>query len=425
MRLLASVLKDWLVLSRDRAGLAILFLMPTIMVVIMAIVQDAPFRDYQEHQLELLILDLDKGPISNALISGLDSTEAFKVIRSEQTVGPDEVALTNAVNEGKYQIGLVLDKGLSDEMDESVEQQIQALLGVGSTPVKQTNIEELPKITIVLDPATKRTFRTTIRIALRRFLDQIEGKMLLEELAASMSELTGSEQSVPPRIQSMIALEERVAGIEVTEGSVPSNSTQHNVPAWTVFAIFFIVLPITGNIVRERTSGTYMRLRTMSVPMAFFHGGKLVSFSLVSLAQTLLIILIGLLLLPAFGLERLQLGSGAFPLFIATISIGVAATSFGLLVGSIFHTHQQATVFGVVCVVIMAAMGGIWVPLYVMPDSMQQIGGLSPMNWSLESFNMVFLRGSSALEVLSGTYKLWIFSLVCIAGTLLISRRAA
>jgi ABC-2 type transport system permease protein len=41
------------------------------------------------------------------------------------------------------------------------------------------------------------------------------------------------------------------------------NATQHNVPAWTIFAMFFIVMSLGGSVVREKVSGSFIRLKTM------------------------------------------------------------------------------------------------------------------------------------------------------------------
>ncbi|MFM1875701.1 MAG: hypothetical protein RL266_1438, partial [Bacteroidota bacterium] len=88
----------------------------------------------------------------------------------------------------------------------------------------------------------------------------------------------------------------------------------------------------------------------------------------------------------------------------------------------IFKTLHQAAIFGIVSVVIMAALGGIWVPLYIMSDTMIFVGHLSPMNWAMEAFNGVFLRGETGAEIISGSFKLWAFGIVCFAGSLLLER---
>lgn len=128
--------------------------------------------------------------------------------------------------------------------------------------------------------------------------------------------------------------------------------------------------------------------------------------------------------MPSIGLAKLDMGSGSIPLLYVAVVVGLAATSYGLLVGTIFKTLHQAAIFGVVTVVIMAALGGIWVPLYIMSDTMVFIGGLSPMNWAMEAFNGVFLRGENLSEIISGSLKLWIFGLVCFSASLILERNS-
>jgi ABC-2 type transport system permease protein len=204
---------------------------------------------------------------------------------------------------------------------------------------------------------------------------------------------------------------------------VANNSTQHNVPAWTVFAMFFIVIPLAGNMVRERTAGTITRLRTMPASMFHFYAGKLLSYSGVGLLQALLMISVGFWLMPHLGLAKLDLGSGLIPLIYVSIVVGVASTGYGLLIGTLFKTLHQAAIFGIVSVVIMAALGGIWVPLYIMSDTMIFIGHLSPMNWAMEAFNDVFLRGKELTQIIANTWHLWLFGAVCFGTSLILENK--
>jgi ABC-2 type transport system permease protein len=50
---------------------------------------------------------------------------------------------------------------------------------------------------------------------------------------------------------------------------------------------------------------------------------------------------------------------------------------------------------GAVSIVIMAAIGGIMVPVYVMPRFMQQASAISPLAWGLGAFQELFVRGGS------------------------------
>ncbi|MGB1318201.1 MAG: ABC transporter permease, partial [Flavobacteriales bacterium] len=82
MKLLASIKKEWLLLIRDKGGLGILFLMPMVLVVVMAVVQDAPFRDYQEQQIPVLFVNEDSGDISQQIMKAIEGGQTFYVIDS-------------------------------------------------------------------------------------------------------------------------------------------------------------------------------------------------------------------------------------------------------------------------------------------------------------------------------------------------------
>jgi ABC-2 type transport system permease protein len=96
----------------------------------------------------------------------------------------------------------------------------------------------------------------------------------------------------------------------------------------------------------------------------------------------------------------------------------LAALGYGILVGTIARTHQQAAAFGSVSVVILAALGGLWVPVYFFTDTMKEIASFSPLNWAHKGFLDIFLRGSSIVEIFPEIFKLLLFFVitVCIAG---------
>jgi len=178
------------------------------------------------------------------------------------------------------------------------------------------------------------------------------------------------------------------------------NSTQHNIPAWTLFAIFFIILPLSINMVNEKNQGTFLRLRTHPVSYATVLGGKALVFLFVSLIQFALMLMVGIYLFPVMGLPQLDI-SGRLPLlFVVAFFVGLAAVGLGLLLGTIAKSQEQSAPFGATFVVILAAIGGVWVPVFAMPKFMQALSNLSPMNWGLNAFYDVFLRNVGFTEIL-------------------------
>jgi ABC-2 type transport system permease protein len=65
------------------------------------------------------------------------------------------------------------------------------------------------------------------------------------------------------------------------------------------------------------------------------------------------------------------------------------------MLGTVARTFEQAAMFGSISVVIAAALGGIMVPVYAMPLTMQSISRFSPMAWGLNGYLELFVRGGN------------------------------
>lgn len=425
-RLWAATIKEILVLLRDRAGLAVLFAMPLGLVIIMAVVQDAPFRDYTEQQIPVLFLNNDGGEVAQLVRQGLKNSGVFIPSDSLNEQPVAEAALRESVRKGDYQLGIIIPEGTTAAMQQKVDALVnQTLAGLmpNETARDTNSLSDTLEIVLVVDPTAKSAFRNSIRSSIGQFLEKVESDMLVRTFSRELQQLTGVANEVKLEGGSVITIRESLAAKTELAGEVAGNSVQHNVPAWTIFAMFFIVIPMATNMLRERDSGTMQRLRVMSGSLAHYFGGKLLAYLLVCTAQMVLMVLVGMFFLPQLGLDALSLGAQPFALIPAALVISVAAISFGMLMGASFRTHQQALVTGIVSVVILAALGGIWVPLQIMPETLQHIGGLSPLAWSFDAFNVVFLRGGGFAELLPHIVPLFCFAMVSLTLAVLMLKR--
>ena len=118
---------------------------------------------------------------------------------------------------------------------------------------------------------------------------------------------------------------------------------------------------------------------------------------------------VGMVFLPMMGLPVLQLGAHPEALVLLSVVVALAATGYGVLLGTVATSHEQAASFGSVSVIILAAIGGIWVPVYMMPAVMQKISVISPLNWGLDGFYDVFLRGAGLPDILKPSLLLLLF----------------
>ena len=183
-------------------------------------------------------------------------------------------------------------------------------------------------------------------------------------------------------------------------------------PAWLIFSMFFVVIPISTTFILEKQYGTFQRLRTMPVPGSYILIGKLAPYLLINLIQTLLMFLVGIYILPLVGGQGITLGSNAWLLLPMTFSVSVLAISFALFVATLVKTTEQASATGGLSNIIFAAIGGIMVPTFVMPEMMQSFARLSPMNWGLEGFLEIILREGSFTSITPFIIKLLVFAIV-------------
>ena len=416
MKLLYSIYKEYKVLTRDRAGLAITFIMPTVLILIITLIQDTTFRSVNEASVPLLIVDRDHDSLSNVLEISLIKSKFFVITKKQLS---DEET-KKEIATGHFFIGIIIPENTSKKLREKSSARISKLLGSfsGDTSAVAEPLDTSKlKVQLYFDPITKKSFKTTISNSIERIISQIEMQSMVSSLNQKMKEsfplATPSKLELTP----IVSLTEEYASYN--NSTIIPNSVQHNVPAWTLFAMFFICIPLAGNIIRERDDGSAFRLLTMPGSYMIVILGKMLTYVIVSLIQFALMLCVGVFILPLLGLQELNIGNNLPMLFLVAFSSGLAATGFGLLVGTIATSHDQASLFGAVFVIILAAIGGIWVPTFVMPEVMKKIAVISPLNWGLEAFYGIFLRNFGFKEIFPEVAKLLLFFAASLGGSYL------
>lgn len=404
MKLLYSIYKEYKVLTRDRAGLAITFIMPTVLILIITLIQDTTFRSVNEASVPLLIVDRDNDSLSIALEKSLINSKFFVITKKQMT---DEETKTE-IAKGTYFIGVIIPENTSKKLREKSGARVTKLLNSFSGDSTETAVDTNKlNVQLFFDPITKKSFKTTVSNSFERIISQIEMQSMMSALNEKMQESFPLAKPSPLEITPIVNLKEDYASYN--NSSIIPNSVQHNVPAWTLFAMFFICIPLAGNIIKERDDGSAFRLLTMPGSYMIVILGKMLTYVIVSLIQFALMLCVGVFVLPMMGMPELNIGNSLPVLFLVAFASGLAATGFGLLVGTIATSHDQASLFGAVFVIILAAIGGIWVPTFVMPEVMKKISVISPLNWGLEAFYGIFLRGSGFKEIFPEVAKLLAF----------------
>src|SRR4051812_25409759 len=104
MKLAYSIYKECIVLMRDKAGMAITFIMPTVLILIMTLIQDSTFKSVNEGSVPLLLVDRDHDSLSHTLERSLMNSKFFVITKKQFT---DEQA-KEEIAKGRYFIGIVV-----------------------------------------------------------------------------------------------------------------------------------------------------------------------------------------------------------------------------------------------------------------------------------------------------------------------------
>jgi len=378
-KFLILLFKDVLLVIRDKAGMGFLFVMPVTLVFIMTILQENAYRTLRNNNLELIVQNNDNDSLGNFIVQQLKTSGVFKIDIKDDN---PKINIEGQVAKGRYKVGIIVPDSLTYFTGKLIDQSLEAAFN-GEDSVRSDITP--PDIEIFFDPVIRASYMLMIKSMLKEINSSFRNKLLIKELNDRIPFLESEL-----KIDNIVSIREKFAS--GGKYSVIPNSVQHNIPAWMLFAMFFIVTSLAGNMVKEREDGSFKRLQFMHLPYGIYISSKVTAYLLVCLVQFILMLLTGIYVMPLIGFPALSVGDGLIPLLLIGLTSAMAAAGFGIFTGTIAGTYQQAAAFGALSVLILAAIGGIWVPVFMMPDFMQVVSKLSPMNWGIEGFYNVLVR---------------------------------
>ncbi|HTE41315.1 MAG TPA: ABC transporter permease [Steroidobacteraceae bacterium] len=377
--LIACIVKELRLLRHDVHGLALLFVMPAAFILVMSLALKDQFEARTAKRLTVAVMDLDQTPLSRKLVDRLRNSEAFAIIEPPTGSTPREKFV------------LTLDQGYQLAMMGSQPSTGLVSLNVAADVAQQTQMIVVAAVREALGRQGVEELVQTLRNVLQLLNPQ--------QAQSTQSDVTEGMLNV------------RYA---YGAGEQAPSAVQQNVPAWLVFAIFFVVIPVSNSVIRERQLGTLRRLKTTRVGNTTLLLGKLIPYFGINQLQVAIMLLIGMVGVPLLGGDALVRNGSAPALLMISAAVSLAALGYALLIAVIAKTTEQATVIGGAGNIILAAIGGIMVPKFVMPAGMQKLADFSPMSWGLDGFLDVLLRGGNVQSVLPETLKLAALGLVAL-----------
>ncbi|MGE4512219.1 MAG: ABC transporter permease [Chryseobacterium sp.] len=414
-KLWRSFVKEILLLKRDIGGIVIIFVMPLLLIITITLIQDSTFKNLEGSKIPIIFIDNDKSEVSKNIKQELESSKSFELLTNFT-----EKSAQDAVFGGDYQMAIVIPENLTKDINSNIDSKVQTIvssfgLESDSSAVKK-NVSKAKDIHLYFDPATNIGFKNNVMNAVNKMVFEIENKKIYK----AFQDQLGTTENLAEN-KNLISFKEITPKKGKTD--VMPNSVQHNVPAWALFAIFFIVVPLSINLVKEKSQGTSVRARISPTPYFIHILGKTFTYLIICVIQFLLMVAVGIYLFPYMDLPQFDVTGKMFQLIVVTIFAGLAAIGFGVLLGTIADTQEQSAPFGATSVVVLAAVGGIWVPVFLMPEFMQTIAKFSPMNWGLNAYYDIILRNSGIGGIAKEITFLFLFYVAMVAISLFYERK--
>lgn len=381
MRLWPLVRKEFLLLTRDYHALVVLFLMPALFVLLMA--------------FALAEVNQDRLPALELALEIPQSSEESTFFAAALDAQLSESQVLESSSEPIPRIRL---------NDDFAEQLLDT---------------EQVSLSLIFPAATDALSRQRLRTAAQTALAQTRlmaflldtGDLAADSSLAERLELVGQRTEIRIDEQQQLAsgaLEQR------------ANASQHSVPAWLIFGMFFVMLPMANGFQREQQSGVLLRLRCLGVSMGTLALSKLLPYLAINLLQFALLLAIGVWALPLLGLPGLQLPGSAAAYVLLASCLALAACSLGLAIAALARSGEQALMLSGGINLILAAIGGIMVPKSVMPEAMARLAEISPMSWGLDAFLVLLVGQGSISDVAPWCARLLLFAVVVGAAALLL-----
>jgi ABC-2 type transport system permease protein len=409
-KLWATIKKDCRVLIRDGIGLSLMFIMPIVLVVVVTDIQNSTFQLINKNKMTILVCNRDTGESGKQLIDAINKIGLFKVYNLPKN--QDVKTIADSMKDKDALLSVTIPGDFTKKVKakaKSVSNKAMVSFGLQADSV-QKYIGDVSPLILYYNPVIQEQLRLSVKGGLQSALQIVESRETLRTLYFAINEIP-----LPEKLESeMLSNKAAINEIPVSKNGTlrAPNAAQHNVPAWTIFAMFFVIMSLGGSVVREKVSGSFVRLKTLPTNFAVGLLSKQITYVAVTVIQAVVIFALGIWGFPLMGLPGLNIPLDVFGLLVVTIICGWCAVSYAICVGVFAESHQQSNGFGAISIVILAAIGGLMVPSFAMDTSLKTVANFSPMHWCLQAYYGLFLEGGKLTDVMQYLIPLVLITLV-------------
>ena len=392
-------------LCRDRASLALSFILPIAFFTIFAVIFGGQHNSTSK--ISVILVDEDHSRASLDLVRGLERESSLAVstrpASKSKTAAPlpEYTAATAeaAVKAGDAPVALIIPRGFGQNPisfgGDSSAPQIQLLNDSSDMIAPQMVFGLLQKDAMTAMPVTmakegmKYTdqyiggFTPEQRKRMDSNLDQLRQIENQQDAAGSSPAPAGSGSGglIAVKTRSVVGQDKRSPMISFYAASI---------------GVMFLLFTATGSagvLLDEAESGTLDRVLSSRVTMTTLLGGKLIYNTLLAFTQLAVMFLWG------WAVFKLDLFTHIPGFLVMGLCTAFAVAAFGMLLASLCQTRAQLGAISTLLILMMSAVGGSMFPRFLMPEAMQKAGLFTINAWAIDGFTKVFWRDLPVQEL--------------------------
>jgi ABC-2 type transport system permease protein len=357
--------KDLILFFHDQRSVILTFLLPIILITLFAFAYGSiGAYNGRSEPVKLLVTDMDQTSSSKEIIHKIDSLEDIRIIVS------DSIKSKELVIKGKYACALIIYKGFQDSLEAGNTMSIELVYD------RSREME----IGILQQNLISTLMSSTGEIIVRKSIEKY-----LQDQFPAINKSTSDNI-----LKTVIKNDRNKQAIKWTQIVGIKNDTKlgliQAVAGTAILMLLFSVAGVGTSILEEKENGTINRL--LYSPLK----GSTILYSKMLFAFFISILQLTAMFLFAWLIFNMDLSVDIPALILMIIATAFAVSSLGIFLAAVTKTRQQAQNLSTIIILVMSAIGGSMIPLFIMPAILQKIALLSVNYWGIQGFYDIFWR---------------------------------
>jgi ABC-type Na+ efflux pump permease subunit len=365
--------KDLILFLHDQRSVILTFLLPVILITLFAFAYGSiGAYNGRSEPVKLLVTDLDKTTSSKEIIYKIDSLEDII------TVVSDSIKSKELVIKGEYACALIIYKGFKDSLEYGNATPIE--LVYDRSREMEISILQQNLISILMSSTSEIMIKNSIEKYLKELFPDDEND-ISDDIFGTVIKKDRNKQAIKWTPIVGIKNDTRLGLIQAVAGTA-------------ILMLLFSVAGVGTSILEEKENGTINRL--LYSPLK----GSTILYSKMLFAFFISILQLTTMFLFAWFILNMDMRVDIPGLILMIIATSFAVSSIGIFLAAVARTRQQAQNLSTIIILVMSAIGGSMIPLFIMPSILQKIALLSVNYWGIQGFYDIFWRALPLEEIL-------------------------